>query len=406
MARPFPGYSVTPTIRLERELGGGGMGRVWLAHHATLHVPVVVKFLSPEYAGSPEAVERFSREASAASSVRSPHVVQMLDHGVTPEGDPYIVMEHLEGRDLRAALASTTRLAIADVVTIVAQVGKALTHAHRRGVVHRDIKPENIFLCDHGGELFVKLLDFGIAKAAAQASATDTGTVIGTPPYMSPEQLVGQKLDSRTDLWSLGVVAYEALTGRLPFEGDNVGAITLSVFHSQPPPPSVACPPIGTAFDSWFARACARDLHDRFATAAELVDSLVAAAGGDSSRPSVPLIQPAEASGPVASVRTASATEAPPPGKRSRAGVVVVASVLVIVLGGVAILASRRDPTPTPVTAASSSEPVVAPSASSVIPSTSASASAPTVASAPSAKPAPKPIKAPKKSGKHDVPIY
>jgi len=407
MTRPSPGYHVTSSVRLERELGGGGMGRVWLAQHGTLHVPVVVKFLSPEYANSPEAIERFSREASAASSVRSPHVVQMLDHGVTPDGDPYIVMEHLEGRDLRAALTSTTRLAVADVATIVTQIGKALTHAHRRGVVHRDIKPENIYLCDHGGELFVKLLDFGIAKAVAQASATDTGTVIGTPPYMSPEQLIGQKIDSRTDLWALGVVVYEALTGRLPFSGDTVGAVTLSVFHGEPAPPSVAHPPLGKAFDAWFAQACARDLHDRFATAAELADSFLTAAGASPSRPPSKLLD-ADVSGPVASVRTAPITlAAPVPHVARRRALVLVGAALFVAVAVVAVVVGTRESSPpAPAAAASNLEPQAVPSSSAVIASASASASASAVASAPATKPAPKPVKSPKKSGKHDVPIY
>jgi serine/threonine protein kinase len=397
MGAPSPGYSVTSSVRLERELGGGGMGRVWLAQHSTLHIPVVVKFLSPEYAGSHEAIERFSREASAASAVRSPHVVQMLDHGVTADGDPYIVMEHLEGRDLRAALTSTTRLAVADVITIVTQIGKALTHAHKRGVIHRDIKPENIFLCEHGGELFVKLLDFGIAKAAAHGSATDTGTVIGTPPYMSPEQLIGEKLDSRTDLWSLAVVVYEALTGQLPFKGDTVGAMTLSVFHGRARPPSEAYPPLGTSFDDWFARACARDHHDRFATAADLVDSLLSAAGASPSRRPLPKSEVVEVHTAIPTARTAST---PKPMRRWA----LIAAVVVAAIAGLAVIIATRGERPGPAaTAASSPEPLAVPSTSPVVPSASVSGSV--VASA-SAKPAPKPVKPLKKPGKHDAPIF
>jgi serine/threonine-protein kinase len=168
-----------------------------------------------------------------------------------------------------------------DVAALVSQIAKGLGKAHQVGVIHRDIKPENIFLCDgEGGEMFVKLLDFGIAKRPAriESSATTTGAVIGTPYYMSPEQIVGEELDARTDIWSLGVVVFEALTGQRPFDGATVGAITLAL-HTTKPRITALVPELPPALDAWFATACARSPKDRFPTAREAAQALTEAAG-------------------------------------------------------------------------------------------------------------------------------
>jgi serine/threonine-protein kinase len=274
-----PGLSVTPSIRLVKRLGAGGMGSVWLAEHQSLRTTVVVKFMAIELAASAEAMERFSREAAAAAQVKSPHVVQMLDHGVTSDGIPFIVMELLEGEDLGKFLAGRGRLNIQETAEIIAQVCKALARAHEKGIVHRDIKPDNIFMCSGFGETFVKLLDFGIAKGDASlggSSGTKTGAMIGTPYYMSPEQIVGSKsLDYRTDLWSLGVVAYECVVGMRPFEEEVFGALAIRVHSGPIPVPSQVDPHVPPAFDAWFARACARDLSVRFASAKEMADTLL-----------------------------------------------------------------------------------------------------------------------------------
>jgi len=262
---------VNQAVSLLRPLGQGGMGRVWVAAHATLETEVVVKFMATEAAVHADAVTRFSREAALSAAVKSPHVVQMLDHGVTAGGTPYIVMEKLEGKDLADHLAAYGRMAPKDVASIVTQVAKALGRAHQAGVIHRDIKPENIFLCDgEGGEMFVKVLDFGIAKAQMTVgSSTTTGSVVGTPYYMSPEQIVGEReIDGRTDIWSLGVVVFESLTGVKPFEGSTIGAITLAL-HSATPRITAHANWLPPTFDEWFAKACARDPQARFASARE-----------------------------------------------------------------------------------------------------------------------------------------
>ncbi len=276
---------VTPTVQLLKPLSTGGMGAVWLAEHTGLKTQVVVKFMLGELGSSQSARTRFEREAAAAAKVKSPHVVHMLDHGLTSDGVPFIVMEHLEGRDLGAHLSShpAGRLAPRDVAVIVNQVAKALTKVHAAGLLHRDIKPDNIFLVEGEEDLFVKLLDFGIAKSHVQGGEkestldgeTKTGQVVGTPFYMSPEQVTAQKnIDARADLWALGVVAFEALTGRRPFDGPSFGALAVRIATGDTPKPSEANADLPPAVDAWFAKACARDPNGRYATAKELADGL------------------------------------------------------------------------------------------------------------------------------------
>jgi serine/threonine-protein kinase len=277
---------VTSNVRLARPLGEGGMGAVWVAEHQSLRTQVVVKFMARDLVNSADAIARFSREAAAASQVKSPHVVQMLDHGLTEDGLPYIVMELLEGHDLEQQIRASGKLEPREVVAVVAQLARALTKAHERGIVHRDIKPSNVFLLDAGGgELFVKLLDFGIAKAAEGAmagSTTRTGSFVGSPYYMSPEQVVGAKtIDYRTDLWSLGVVAFEALTGEKPFYAETVGALALKIHRDPLPLPSKINPALPVAIDAWFARACAREASERFASAKEMAERLSIAVTGE-----------------------------------------------------------------------------------------------------------------------------
>jgi len=283
------GMMVTPSVKLVRPLGEGGMGAVWVADHLALRTQVVVKFIAAALKDSKEATERFSREAAAAAQVKSPHVVQTFDHGFTPDGIPYIVMELLEGRDLGAFLDAERRCSPQLVVEIIAQLARALDRAHERGIIHRDIKPGNIFLCDGGrGEVFVKLLDFGIAKGVDVPkvdSGTKTGAMIGSPFYMSPEQILGSKsIDHRSDLWSLGVVAYEALTGEKPFDAETMGGLAIKI-HSEPLPlPSTKVPGLSPAVDAWFQRACARPVPDRFGSAKEMAEALAAALGGEMPR--------------------------------------------------------------------------------------------------------------------------
>ncbi|MFO0760930.1 MAG: serine/threonine-protein kinase [Byssovorax sp.] len=277
-----PGRQVNESLRLVRLLGKGGMGSVWIADHLGLQAQVAVKFMSAAAREDPTLLGRFEREAVAAAQIKSPHVVQTLDHGVMePEGAPFIVMELLEGEDLMSRLKRLGRASVTEVAAVLAQAGKALQKAHAAGIIHRDIKPDNLFLLDADGDMFVKVLDFGVAKQAAdrELGMTSTGSTVGTPHYMSPEQLLSAKhVDHRCDLWALGVVAYRMLTAELPFRGETLGALSVSVHMGVFAPPSKHRPDLGPAIDAWFARALHRDIDARFTNVKEMVDAFEQAA--------------------------------------------------------------------------------------------------------------------------------
>jgi serine/threonine protein kinase len=266
--------------RLVRPLNQGGMGSVWLAEHLTLAAPVAVKLVATETTRTAHRLQRFLREARTAAAARSPHVVQILDYGVD-EGVPFIVMELLEGESLAERLGRVGRLAARETEAIIRQVSRGLSRAHETGIVHRDLKPANIFISSNDEEEIVKLFDFGIAKAMAEdlgaafaANQTRIGSILGTPYYMSPEQLEGsRRCDYRTDIWAMGVIAFECLLGRPPFAGHGIGGLVLAVCSLPAPVPSEhGAVPAG--FDAWFARACARDLDQRFQSAREAAHQL------------------------------------------------------------------------------------------------------------------------------------
>ena len=232
------------------------MGSVWVADHLTLSTQVAVKFMGAEMTADPAAIARFKREASAAAQVKSPHIVQVFDHGLTAEGVPYIVMELLNGQDLDHRLDEGP-LSVGDTLVVVRHLCKALGRAHQQGIIHRDIKPANLFLVDADGDIFVKVLDFGIAKRAIDedlsASKTQSGTMLGTPAYMSPEQMMGTgTLDARADLWSAAVVAYTCLTGTAPFDGETIGALAVSINSATFLPVTSRVPSLPSSLDAWF----------------------------------------------------------------------------------------------------------------------------------------------------------
>ncbi len=253
---------IAERFRLTRQLGQGGMGSVWLATHLALDIPCAVKFIEGEIAQLPEAQQRFEREAKAAAQLRSPHVVQILDHGVF-QGTPYIAMELLDGEDFGKRLQRIGRMAPNDVLRIVGQVCRALTKAHGVGIVHRDLKPANIFLARADDREIAKVLDFGIAKSTGSGidgSNTKTGAMLGTPYYMSPEQAQGIKaVDQRSDLWSLAVIVFQALTGRLPFESEALGDLLVRIIVAPVPMPSQFVQDLPTTFDRWWEKAAQRD---------------------------------------------------------------------------------------------------------------------------------------------------
>jgi serine/threonine-protein kinase len=278
------GQVVAGKLRLERPLARGGMGSVWVAHHLKLDAPVAVKFMEPALAASDTARARFEREARASAQLQSPHVVQVHDYGVEDD-TPYIVMELLRGEDLGQHLQKSGRIPIAEALRIVEPVCKALRRAHEVGLVHRDLKPGNVFLARHDEEETIKLLDFGIAKAVSPGTpqannVTRSGNLVGSPLYMSPEQIRRSKeVDHRSDLWSLGVILYQMLTGRPPFNEDEVGAVLVAICTDPIPEPSSLVPELGPEVDRFFARALARDPAHRFQNARELLDAFAALAG-------------------------------------------------------------------------------------------------------------------------------
>jgi eukaryotic-like serine/threonine-protein kinase len=277
------GALVAQRYRVERLIGQGGMGSVWAGRHVTLGHLVAIKFIHAALTESREALRRFDTEAKAAARIKSRHAVTVHDHGVTPEGRPYIVMEHLEGEPLEAAIRNRGPLALKEIAAIVSQAARALEVAHAASVVHRDLKPDNIFLAkdrEAGTAYTVKLVDFGIAKmlqdeAASGAAATQAGSVLGTPHYMSPEALTASgPVSAASDIWSLGACAFAAACARVPFEGDAIGDVVLKVCAAPMPVPSKLNPELPKAFDEWFARACSRDPKRRFTSVREMAQAL------------------------------------------------------------------------------------------------------------------------------------
>jgi eukaryotic-like serine/threonine-protein kinase len=285
---PLPdlsGVIVAGKYRVERLLGQGGMGSVWAGRHVTLGQLVAIKFVHPKLVGSAEARRRFDNEAKAAARIKSRHAVSVHDHGVSDTGQPYIVMEYLEGEALERAIRRRGKLPFSEVVQIVAQSARALSAAHEAHIVHRDLKPDNIFLAQDADAFklgySVKLVDFGIAKivqdeAETGAASTQAGMVLGTPHYMSPEALTATApVSAASDVWSLGACAFAAAVGRVPFEGDAIGDVVLKVCASPLPVPSKLEATLPKAFDAWFAKCCCRDISRRFKTASEAADALL-----------------------------------------------------------------------------------------------------------------------------------
>lgn len=252
------------------------MGSVWAAHHLTLNTEVAVKFMSPELVSSEHARARFEREAQAAAQLSSPHVVRVFDHGVSADGLPFITMELVKGEDLGSMLRRQDPLPLELVREIVVQTARALAAAHRLGVVHRDIKPENLLVSDEEGAPFVRVLDFGIAKRHTELDhgLTSSGDMLGTPFTMSPEQVKSTRhVDFRSDLWSLAVVAYRALTGRWPFLGETLGDLLININEGRYPEPTQLRHELGPAADAWVARGLAHEPSARFGSARELGDT-------------------------------------------------------------------------------------------------------------------------------------
>ncbi|HEY3170275.1 MAG TPA: serine/threonine-protein kinase, partial [Thermoanaerobaculia bacterium] len=247
------------------ELGKGAMGIVYLAKDPVIGRLVAIKTIRASGTGDEEDTrefrERFVREAQTAGILSHPNIVTIHDIGEDPETQTsFIAMEYIEGKNIKTLLAEKTRFPFEQVSEIVAEVAEALDYAHRKGIIHRDVKPANIIITTDGK---VKITDFGIAKIAS-SNLTTTGQFLGTPNYMSPEQVSGSPVDGRSDMFSLGVVLYELLTNRKPFQGDNLTAISYKIVHEDFTPPADLAPEVPTEFNDIVARAMAKDPWNRY----------------------------------------------------------------------------------------------------------------------------------------------
>ncbi len=272
------GDVVLDKYRVERVLGRGGMGIVVAATHVDLDQKVALKFLLPEALEHPDIVERFAREARAAARIQSQHVVRVIDTGRMPSGAPFMVMEYLEGEDLSDLLDRVGRLSLDVAVDYVLQALEAIGEAHAAGIVHRDLKPSNLFLAkQRDRRQIVKVLDFGISKLEDPKSApiTRTATMMGSPHYMSPEQLVSSKdVDARSDVWALGVILYELVSGMRPFDGESMPEVVGKILRNAPERLGELVPGVGLDFELVVARCLSNEPENRYASVAELASAL------------------------------------------------------------------------------------------------------------------------------------
>jgi serine/threonine-protein kinase len=311
---PLLGTVLGDTYQILRVIGEGGMGRVYEASHTRLvSKRLAIKVLHGDLIRQALVVGRFLREAEATSALNHPGIVGILDVNQLSDGRPYIVAELLEGEHLGAYLARQGRLAIEDALSIVRPVCQALMAAHAKGIVHRDIKPENIFLVGpvaRRSTRTIKVLDFGISSVGtAAAKITKTGTVIGTPTYMPPEQARGRRVDHRADVYAVGAILYEVLTGKCPFDGVDPMSTLASVLTDDPPRPRSLAPSIPRALESVVRKAMAKQPKDRHTTMRELDEAL---ATFEAVAPAVP----AAATAAAAAKTTSSSSKPPPPPPR------------------------------------------------------------------------------------------
>ena len=266
------GSVLADTYQLVRVIGEGGMGRVYEARHTRLlSKRFAIKVLHGDLTRQPEVVGRFLREAEATSALQHPNIVGVLDVNELPDGRPYLVVELLEGEQLGAYFERNGRLAVDEAVSICRPICQALMAAHSKGIVHRDIKPENLFLVGEGRGRTTKVLDFGISRVgASSAKLTKTGTVMGTPTYMPPEQARGRRVDQRADVYSVGAILYEAVTGQRPFDGVDPMSTLAAVLTDEPPRPCTLVPSLPSGLEVVIQKAMAKSAKDRYRTMREL----------------------------------------------------------------------------------------------------------------------------------------
>jgi Protein kinase domain len=310
---------------LVKPLGSGGMADVYLAHDDILDRDVALKLLKDEYASDEEFVERFKREAQSAAALSHPNIVSIFDRGASEDGTYYIAMEYLPGGTLKDYIIKGGALVPQTAAEIALQTAQALQAAHKRGIIHRDIKPRNILITDSG---HVKVTDFGIARAADATTTSHLGDILGTAKYMSPEQAMGEPVGAASDLYSLGVVLYEMLTGRVPFEAETPADVSVKHADGLLPNPREVNPEVPEAMDALVMRLLASDPGDRYGSASELIEELRRVRDG---------LPPLSTSGDEATTATLAAPVLPTPGstgprRRSRWSWTLAAFVALIAL--------------------------------------------------------------------------
>ena len=357
-ANDLVGQVLADRYHVLRKLGEGGMGQVYLAEHVKMGRRSAIKVMNPSMAHDPDAVSRFNREAANASRITHPNVCAIYDFGETPDGTIYLAMEFVEGEPLTDLLAREGALPAERAVRIARQVADALQAAHDLGIVHRDLKPDNIMLTrGRDGSDVVKVVDFGIAKAMSGGDSqkvTRTGLVVGTPEYMSPEQLAADQLDGRSDIYSLALVLYRMVSGRLPFAADTIQETMIKRLTDDPTPlatsrPDLTFPPgLQPALDTALARRPA----DRYQSAAKFGNDVAAVVGlsATGAAPLPPTRADADAKTQLvgATRAPAAAVAPPPPRRRSLVPAVLGAMVVVAAGGGYALFGRRAPDTATP----------------------------------------------------------
>ena len=273
----LPAGTVVGGVRIDTVAGRGGMGVVYRGTQVALKRTVALKVVRDDLASSTEFRRRFTQESEIAASLDHPHIVPIHSAG-EDVGLLYVTMRYVEGTDLREAIRTRGRLDPATAAEVVAQIAAALDAAHRRGLVHRDVKPANILLSEIDGRPHAYLTDFGLSRFADSEQLTATGTVVGTLDYMAPEQLEGRKVDGRVDVYALGCVLYQALTGRVPFPRETEHAKMWAHMTEPPPRPGALAPDLPAGFDEVVARALAKRPDDRYPSAGELARAAVSTA--------------------------------------------------------------------------------------------------------------------------------
>ncbi len=285
----FIGKTIEGKYTIECRIGRGGMGAVYRARHLMLGKAVAIKILPPELVADRVMFDRFRREAQAIASLEHPNVVNTKDFGLTPDNVAYLVMEYVEGLTLRKVLSQEKPLPPSRVVSLMNHICAAVQAAHDKGIIHRDLKPENVMARVEAGRETAKVLDFGIAKLwdanTSVSLQTDAGSLVGTPQYMSPEQCHGNEIDARSDIYSLGVMAYEMLVGTVPFTGKSPAAVMVRHVTAEPPRLRDAAPHFGVAAEACLLRALAKQPSDRQNSAAEFAAELEAALSVESDIP-------------------------------------------------------------------------------------------------------------------------